>query len=208
MVWIYPSAGKPELQKRWVRLSSQLIHPSKPPSGLCLCGCLLFCSFCLSKSRMLSVPAEASDNGCYPWARDVGLGCFGRPIGIPLEGMEHVPCERNGLIKWDQLDGHSFRVKYKRIWFLGGLGWDSSWQFMVKDGIRWEENVPLFNFNWNIFVWGKKFYPRTEASQHLWMLFLAPKTGSGMTITIDPPYLKYWWDSVWRTTAQIISRPI
>lgn len=75
---------------------------------------------------MLSEPAEASDNGCYPWARDVGLIWIGSPIGIPLEGMEHVPCESNGLIKWDQLDGHGFRVKYKRIWFLGGLGWNSS----------------------------------------------------------------------------------
>ncbi|TWW81594.1 hypothetical protein D4764_01G0014090 [Takifugu flavidus] len=44
---------------------------------------------------MLSVPAEASDNGCYPWARDVGLIWIGSPIGIPLEGMEHVPCESN-----------------------------------------------------------------------------------------------------------------
>lgn len=104
---------------------------------------------------MLSVPAEASDNGCYPWARDVGLIWIGSPIGIPLEGMEHVPCESNGLIKWDQLDGHGFRVKYKRIWFLGGLGWNSSWQFMVKDGIRWGENVPLFNFNLDLFVRGK-----------------------------------------------------
>lgn len=101
----------------------------------------------------------SANMGCWPW---LSWEPNWHPSGV------NGTCESNGLIKWDQLDGHSFRMKYKRIWSLCGPGWDIGWQFMVKDGIRRGENVPLSSFSLDLLVLGEKFHLKTDASQYLW----------------------------------------
>lgn len=89
--------------------------------------------------------AVGASRGIRQWLFPMDMRCCPRLSREPNWHPSGVngTCESNGLIKWDQLDGHGFRVKYKRIWSLGGLGWDIGWQFMVKDGIKRAENVPL-----------------------------------------------------------------
>lgn len=89
--------------------------------------------------------AVGASRGIRQWLFPMDMRCCPRLSREPNWHPSGVngTCESNGLIKWDQLGGHSFKVKYKRIWSLGGLGWDIGWQFMVKDGIKRAENVPL-----------------------------------------------------------------
>lgn len=158
---------KDSRQKGWLRLSSLLIHPSIPPSGLHLCGCLSSCSSCLIKPPFLRFPsphAAVGSSALRHW-RFLGhvhetywsllfqehnlaeIHWTGCSVGINLEWTEHVVlCGSNalitGVIKWAKLDRPGFGVEYTRLWFFSILGWDSGWQFMAWDGIREGENVP------------------------------------------------------------------
>lgn len=89
--------------------------------------------------------ADGASRGIRQWLFPEDMGCWPRLSQEPNwhPSGANGTCESNGLIKWDQLDGHGFRVKYKRIWTLGGPGWDIGCHFMVKDGIRQGKNVPL-----------------------------------------------------------------
>lgn len=146
--------GRPR-ERGWLRLSSFPIHPSIPPSGLRLCGYLSSCSFCTDKNPSSSAtPSPPACCQCqlrtgtaevpWTWGRNMFSLRYtetGRSVGTNLERTEHVVlCGSAGLItgviKWAKLDRPGFGVKYTRLWFLCGLGWDNGWQFMAGDGIN------------------------------------------------------------------------
>lgn len=57
LLWSLPwNSVEEDREWGWLRLSSLLIAPSIPPSGLCLCGCLLSCSSCPNKPQILCYP--------------------------------------------------------------------------------------------------------------------------------------------------------
>lgn len=162
----------------WLRLSSLLIHPSIPTSGLHLCGCLSSCSSCPSKSQFLHYPsphAAGASSELRQWrfprtcgrnklasavSGAVDINWTERSVGINLKGTEHVVLRgSNGLItvviKWAKLDEHGFGVQHTRLWLLSSLGWDCRWQFMAGDGIRAGENVPPSNLGSDPLILGK-----------------------------------------------------
>lgn len=186
----------------WLRLSSLLIHPSIPTSGLHLCGCLSSCSSCPSKSQFLHYPsphAASASSELRQWRfpRTCGrnklasavsglINWIERSVGINLKGTEHVVlCGSNGLItgviKWANTQGFGFWAAWV------GIADDSSW---LEMGL--EQGKMYHPLTWaRILSSWEKLRLMIDASHCLWMSVSMAWTGWGE----------------WRSTSSIIPVP-